>query len=690
MNHRKSTTILKAVLLFFALQLSSAVFSQQNSECGNIYNKELSRYSSSLPTIKSGNPLVVIPVVIHVLYNNSAGNLTNSEVDQILDQLNKDFSKMNGYTANIPAVWDTIATNTNIQFCLAQRDPTGAPSSGIERRNTFVNQFNDQTSMKYHSSGGLDAWDPSNYFNIWICNYNGTGSAHAFGVPPSFSIDFTYGAVVNRAWVGVGVTTLTHEVGHCLGLDHIWGDDQPGCSSDYIADTPDQEYASAGCLTFPWVDNCSPNGNGRMFMNFMDYSDCRSMFTQGQANKMHAVLYASPYNQLALSNGCTPVILQANDAGAHSILSPTGEICNSDTLNPVIVMRNWGTNLLQSTTITYQVGSSLAQTYFWSGNLQSLAFDTIQLPSIISGSGSQVISVSTSIPNGLPDQNTNNDLTTSSVFLRLTGNNLPLFYGFEDLMLPPADWSLAESPYIYIASRSTEAFTSGIAALKVDMTYAQDQEVRLTTPNVDLTSTTFPKLSFELAYRMRYDPADSYIDSLEVFISKDCGESWESIYEKYGHDLATLPTIELNDFIPNLTDWRLETIDLESHQGSSNVMFQFKFSCTWGGIIWVDDINISGDSYASIEENSNSAPFSMIYPNPNSGQFSVSLPYLHSTHMNIEVINSMGQIIFTENKTDLTENKINIDLPTYAKGMYLLKLTNFESKKIETVLFEID
>lgn len=689
MKLRKFTSLLNAGLLLVTLQLNASAFSQQHTECGTPFNKELSTYSSSLPSIKSGNPLVVIPVVIHVLYNNPANNLTDTEVSQILAQLNMDFAKMNGDTGNIPPVWDTIATNTNIQFCLAQRDPSGAPSTGIERRNTVINQFSDQTSMKYSASGGLDAWDPSSYFNIWVCNYNGPNAAHAFGVAPSFTMDLTYGVVINRSWVGVGATTLTHEVGHCLGLDHIWGDDQPGCSSDYIADTPEQEYASAGCLTFPWVDNCSPDGNGRMFMNFMDYGDCRSMFTQGQANKMHAVLSASPYNQLALSNGCMPVTLQVNDAGAFSIVSPTEEICNSDTVNPVIVIRNWGTNALQSATITYQVGSSSTQTYSWTGNLPSLAFDTIQLPSIISSSGSQVISVATSMPNGTLDQNTNNDPITSTVFLRLEGNDLPLIYGFEEVTLPPTDWSLTEDPYIFTATRSTAAFKSGIAALKVDMTYIQDQEVRLTTPNLDLTSTTFPNLSFELAYRMRYDPVTNYIDSLEVLISKDCGESWESIYEKYAADLATLPTIELNDFVPNPADWRLETIDLAPHMSSSNVMFQFKFSSTWGGIIWMDDINISGDSNASVEDKSSGSSCS-IYPNPNSGQFKIQLPHAHSTNMKVEVINAIGQIIFTENKTDLTGNTVNMNLPAHATGMYFLKLTDYETQKTETVLFTID
>lgn len=681
----KFSNISKLGILFFILQLSSAVFSQKNTECGTIFNHRNAEHQLSQTIAKSSNPSVVIPVVVHVIYSNAAGNLTDAEVNQIINLLNLDFAKLNGHTSNIPAVWDTVATNTNIQFCLAQRDPSGAPTDGIDRRNTTVSQFNDQTSMKFDSTGGLNSWNPAKYFNIWICNYSSTGS-HAFAVSPTYTINYTYGVVVDRSWVGTTYTTLTHEIGHCFGLDHIWGDDQPGCTSDHIHDTPPQQDYSPACLSYPWVDVCSPDTNGRMFMNFMDYGDCRSMFTNGQADKMHSVLSTSPYDLLTTSDGCTPVTLFSNDAGAFSILSPLGEICNTDVLHPKVVIRNWGTNPLTSVTITYQVGSSLPQTYSWTGNLPSLAYDTVLLPSIISNSGNQVISVSTSIPNGVTDQNINNDNTASTILVSLIGNNLPLVYGFEDSQFPPIDWALYEGNYLNLITRSTDASKSGIAALKVDLTYVQDEEVILTTPNLDLTNTSSPELSFELAYRMRYDTTTNYYDRLEVFISNDCGETWQSIYDKQAYGLATAPNIDPNDYLPNTGDWRLETIDLTAHASNANALFQFKFSSPWGGIVWLDDINISGTPL-TIDEASSNAAFS-IFPNPNSGVFQIQMSYEHSKNIKVEIVNTMGQTIFTEKKINVIDNHFNINLPTQPTGMYFLKLT--DNDKMETVRFLID
>ena len=79
--------------------------------------------------------------------------------------------------------------------------------------------------------------------------------------------------------------TATHEIGHWLGLKHVWGDDGNSCAgSDGVADTPNQAGPTYGCLSYPATDACSPNPPGIMFMNYMDYSDdtCMYMFTQGR------------------------------------------------------------------------------------------------------------------------------------------------------------------------------------------------------------------------------------------------------------------------------------------------------------------------------------------------------------------------------------------------------------------------
>jgi hypothetical protein len=83
--------------------------------------------------------------------------------------------------------------------------------------------------------------------------------------------------------------TATHEIGHWLGLKHVWGD--ANCGDDGIDDTPTQKAANTGCPNFPHVSSCSINEFGDMFMNFMDLSDdqCMNLFTNGQKREMRGL-----------------------------------------------------------------------------------------------------------------------------------------------------------------------------------------------------------------------------------------------------------------------------------------------------------------------------------------------------------------------------------------------------------------
>ena len=120
---------------------------------------------------------------------------------------------------------------------------------------------------------------------------------------------FTIGSLSNPnpegGDVGMG-RTVTHEVGHWLNLDHVWGNG--GCGSDdQVEDTPVQDDASSGCPTFPLTDNCTSSGSGVMFMNYMDYVDdnCMNMFSQGQATRMMAAINASRSGLLNSQCGMT-------------------------------------------------------------------------------------------------------------------------------------------------------------------------------------------------------------------------------------------------------------------------------------------------------------------------------------------------------------------------------------------------
>lgn len=266
-----------------------------------------------------------IPVVVHVLYNTTAQNITDAQIQSQIDVLNEDFRRTNADKSNTPAGFASLAADCEIQFCLASVAPNGAATTGIVRKSTTVTSWSQDDAVKYSSSGGSDAWPDTKYLNIWVCNLGGglLGYAQFPGGPAA-----TDGVVINYKYFGRGGSALapynkgrtgSHEVGHWLNLYHIWGDDNGACTgSDQVSDTPNQGVEHYGCPAFP-TSSCSNGANGDMFMNYMDYTDdaCMNMLTLGQKTRMRALFNTGGAKETLLtSNGCggtaTPAYCAAN------------------------------------------------------------------------------------------------------------------------------------------------------------------------------------------------------------------------------------------------------------------------------------------------------------------------------------------------------------------------------------------
>jgi len=240
---------------------------------------------------------VTIPVVVHVLHNTDAQDITDEQVQSQIKVLNDDFHKLNTDLSKVPAAFAPLIGDAGVQFVLAKQDPSGKATTGIVHKSTPALSFDSSDKMKYSSSGGDDAWPAASYLNLWCCNLGGglLGYAQFPGGAPA-----TDGVVILYSAFGSGGSavkpydlgrTATHEVGHWLNLRHIWGDAR--CGNDQVADTPTQQTSNYGCPTFPHV-TCSNGANGDMFMNYMDYTDdaCMQMFSSAQGDRMDA-LFAS-------------------------------------------------------------------------------------------------------------------------------------------------------------------------------------------------------------------------------------------------------------------------------------------------------------------------------------------------------------------------------------------------------------
>lgn len=400
----------KILWLMLGVSFMGTIANAQIRNCGTMENLE--RLKAEDPTLESRmqqieaetqeiinttgrsmNAVINIPVVVHVLYNTSAQNISDAQIRSQIDVLNEDFRRLNADKVNTPSAFGTTAADAEINFCLAGKDPNGAATTGIIRKLTTVTAFSDNDGCKYNSSGGDNAWPAGSYLNIWVCNLGGglLGYAQFPGGPAA-----TDGVVILYAAFGRGYSTVspfnkgrttTHEVGHWLNLRHIWGDAY--CGSDLVTDTPTQQTSNYGCPAYPHR-TCSNTTSGDEFMNYMDYTDdgCMNMFSTGQKSRMQA-LFASGATRYSLSistacgTGNTPTTCNIPTG-----LSASGITTSSATFNWVSTGATSYSVRYKSTASTTWISTSSSTT---SKSVTGLAASTtyeFQVRSVCSGSTS--------------------------------------------------------------------------------------------------------------------------------------------------------------------------------------------------------------------------------------------------------------------------------------------------------------
>lgn len=320
---------------------------------------------------KAGNrlPVLTIPVVVHVIHNGDAigsgENITDAQVLSQIQVLNEDFRKMlntPGHNTN------PVGADIEIEFCLATVDPNGNATNGIDRVNmgqTSWDQAPIESTLKPQT-----IWDPTNYLNMWTCRFGGGassllgyaqfpdnsglsglnasgGSANTDGVIMNYNAFGTAalddGTFVLNPTYNLGRTT-THEVGHWLGLRHIWGDGN--CSQDdYCNDTPLAGAANYGCPT--GSSSCS---SVDMIENYMDYTDdaCMNVFTEDQKTRIRTVLSVCP-RRASLT---------------------TSTVCASSSAPPVCSISASSTTVIAGNTVNFSDASSGSPTS-WSWNFDN-------------------------------------------------------------------------------------------------------------------------------------------------------------------------------------------------------------------------------------------------------------------------------------------------------------------------------
>lgn len=331
---------------------------------------------------KKGNGIVYIPVVFHIIHNNGLENISQAQIMDQIRILNEDFRRKEG-TAGFNS--EGVSADMQIEFRLAQYDPNGNKSDGIVRIQST------QTDNAGDAAKALSYWNSAKYLNIWVVKtinssqVPGGGTILGYAQFPwtQSSRPTTDGVIIRSDQIGVvgtgqlsqGGRTLTHEIGHWLGLYHTFQDGCEGgtsanCASqgDQVCDTPPVSESSTGCAV--GKNSCTndvPDLND-MVRNYMDYSDgsCLNTYTTGQKARIYSML--PQYRNIIFGNGTNNIAYAGVDPQTGTYLtvpnSPIKAPYGTDFPENVFTNDGWKINNFNNTVNGWKMNNTMG----YSGN----------------------------------------------------------------------------------------------------------------------------------------------------------------------------------------------------------------------------------------------------------------------------------------------------------------------------------
>ncbi|MTI21532.1 T9SS type A sorting domain-containing protein [Fulvivirga sp. RKSG066] len=645
--------------------------------------------------------IITIPVVVHLIHDGEpigdGKNLSLAQVESQITVLNEDFRRTNKDASNTPTAFLPVAADIEIQFELAKRDPEGLSTDGIVRvqGGKSVYQINDQYELKRQSY-----WPAEDYLNIWVADIgNGFLGFAQFPVSTLQGLDdasnyaLTDGVVVDyRAFGSVDYVpdadlsskynlgrTTTHEVGHFLGLRHIWGDSGECTIDDFCDDTPAANGSNngLGTCTFPGPTSC---GNDEMFQNYMDYTDdvCMNLFTEDQKSRMRVVIDNSPRRaSLKTSKGNVAPVMVANDLGIRKILSPQASACELS-ITPVLEVRNYGTNTITSSSITVKVNGVVEETFPSSHSLTYLEIDTVTFTPIeLPSTGNYTIEFEIATTNGVSDGNADNDQSSVNINIPETVE-LPVIVDFE------------EQPILWTTQNLDELDTWGIVTAPFNNAsnqayrmefyeYELEGEIDIfTSPVIDMSNINSAALMFDVSYA-RFSAIN---DGLIVTVTEMCNDALtqaDTVFAKFGNDLSTISTTSY--FVPSgPEDWRNEFVDLSAYAGSEKVRVSFIAFNSFGNNLYLDNIGIVSNDNEDITLEEVISPSRVTCQNSPPLQVSIKnvggiaigyfeLQYIIDGGSNNTVVWQSVDSLTSQESVTLT-----VDLPVLAEGSHTIEL----------------
>ena len=609
----------------------------------------------------SSGSTYVIPVVFHIIHSNGPENISVEQIESAIETLNIDFRKLNEDVENVIDDFIDITADIEIEFRLAQLDPQGNCTNGVTRTVNGLTYVGD-SEMKE-----LIQWPREKYLNIWVCAYAQGAAGYAL-YPGSVSGPWNEdqdGIVLKHNYCGFLGTgswstrrTITHEVGHWLNLRHLWGNSndanlESNCDEDdNVTDTPNTTGWQSCAI---YGESCGSLDN---VQNYMEYSGCRMMFTEGQKNRMRTAAESSTSdrnnlwtqsNREATGTWSDESILCAADFSAsRDVICVGQEVQFFDHSFNGIVEWTWdfgdGTEITGTDAETFK---NPTHTFTEPGNY------TITLDA---GNGFDFLS----------------EMKTNFITVLATDAEAqPLAQGFEEAF-PGDNWWVYNPNGDEGWEVTSNASYTGDKSIKlnnnsINIFFGTDEFV---TSTFDFSEATEVYISYKWAYANRLVETG---DRLRVHITYDCGITWILKEQHTGTtDLPTAPATNQSFTPDSESEWMSGLVVIDNpNQLTSGFRVKFSFLSMGGNNVYVDDINIDSDAQVGIEAEAGIKI--MVYPNPTTNVLNISGQSLKDFDQ-IQILDVRGAIIQTLRVAE--RSKMAVDVSKMASGLYVLHAHN--------------